>query len=123
MQTIREIYFVNWLGNSPACVDRESGDIYINEELWKNIPLAHRLFILLHEWGHVALNTKDELEVDEFAHDLYMALGYSLKESVKALTRQLHYSNAQHLDRTQKQLSRAEEFDYFQNCNYKIGRI
>lgn len=120
MRNVKAIYYVPDLGNSPARVDRSSGEIFINARLWKNLPFAHRLFILLHEFGHVALDTSDELAVDEFAHRLYMEMGYPLSESVKALTQVLKYDdNGQQLERTKHQLTRAQQFDYYVNCNYK----
>lgn len=96
---------------TPARCNRRTGEIWINDSVWYKIPPAHRMFILLHEYGHIALDSSDELEVDEFASKLYIQMGYSLNESVKSLSSVLSGKSPQHTKRVRNQLNRALEAD------------
>ncbi len=115
MHALTEIVFVNTLGGStPAKVNRVTGVMMIDAGWWKKLPTEHRLFILLHEYAHAILNTTDEYEADAYAFKLYTDLGYSLTESVKALTRVLSYngySKNEHIGRTLAQINRAKKYD------------
>lgn len=97
---------------SPARVNRKTGEMYINLSRWRHIPAPHRVFILLHEFSHVLLNTSDELAVDQLAFAMYAKLGYSLKEGVRALTTVLSGRKPDHIERAARQLERAKLFDY-----------
>ena len=96
---------------TPARCNRRTGEIWINDSVWYTIPPAHRMFILLHEYGHIQLNTSDELAVDAFASKLYVQMGYSLTDSVKSLSRVLTGKSPQHIQRVAMQLKRAKEID------------
>lgn len=105
---------------TPARCNRRTGEIWINDSVWCNIKPEHRMFILLHEYGHIQLNSSDELAVDAYASDLYIKLGYSLNESVKALSRVLTGKNSQHVDRVRAQLDRAKAIDIKHNQKKSI---
>ncbi len=100
-------------GNTPARVNRETGEMFINRERWRKLPKAHRMFILLHEAGHATLNTKNELLADEYAFNNYADMGYPLSESVKALTRILPFDKPGHRIRAEEQMKRALIFDRY----------
>jgi hypothetical protein len=100
------------LGNTPAIVNRKTGAMFINQKKWKNIPFNERMFIILHELGHIVKNTKNEFEADQFAFQEYAKLGLSLKDSVDAMAKVLSYANPQHYDRTVVQLNRALDYDH-----------
>jgi hypothetical protein len=120
MQTaVTKITMVADLGTTPATINRVTGEMFLNERIWKTLNKDQRLFILLHEAAHVTLNTTDELEADQWAFEQYAKLGGSLKESVKSLTRVLNYQNPEHYERTQAQLERALKFDSKFNNNPK----
>lgn len=120
MQTaVTSITMVADLGTTPATINRLTGEMFLNERIWKTLSKDQRLFILLHEAAHVTLNTTDEIEADQWAFDQYAKLGGSLKESVKSLTRVLNYKNPEHFERTQAQLERALKFDSKFNNNPK----
>lgn len=96
---------------TPARCNRKTGEIWINDQVWRTISPEHRVFILLHEYGHIMLDSSDELAVDEYAMKLYISLGYSLTDSVKSLSRVLTGKSDQHVQRVQNQYNRAKEID------------
>jgi hypothetical protein len=108
------------LGKTPAIVNRKTGAMFINKKVWSKIPFNERMFIILHELGHIVKNTKNEFEADQYAFEQYAKLGLSLKDSVDAMAQVLSYSNPQHYDRTVLQLKRALEYDHKVNNQPKI---
>ncbi len=122
MKPVEIIHVPHLDGNpTPARCNRRTGEIWINDSVWPTIKPEHRMFILLHEYGHIQLNTSDELAVDAYASDLYIKLGYSLTESVKALSQVLTGKSNQHVDRVKAQLDRAKKID--QKNNNKMTLI
>lgn len=105
---------------TPARCNRRTGEIWINESVWRDIEPQHRLFILLHELGHIELNTSNEIAVDNFAYNHYIQMGYPLTESVKALSRVLT-GKPGHTKRLQKQINRAKKTDNINMCKTKLG--
>lgn len=104
---------------SPAIVNRATGVMYINLSVWNSLPAESRLFIMLHEAGHAALQTTSEHEADQWAFDQYAALGYPLTKGVYALSRVLKFNKPEDYQRLQNQLIRAAEYDYYNNHNQK----
>ncbi|MBK0383533.1 hypothetical protein I5M32_11250 [Pedobacter sp. SD-b] len=117
---ITDVVRVADLGRTPGCVNRRTGVMYISMKHINNMPKEHILFMMLHEKAHVELQTNDENLADEQAFKEYAALGYSLKESVKALTRVLDDKNPSHNWRMYQQLQRAEKYDIEKNGNTKL---
>lgn len=115
---ITDIKLVTDLGSTPASVDRETGVVYINNKLRSRISPDKWLFILLHELGHLVLQTSDEKEVDAWAFDQYARQGGKLSESVHALTKVLNFSSTEHLERANLQLRRAQLFDKTYNPHH-----
>lgn len=101
------------LGGSIAGVDRETGEMFINKPMIDHMQLSKDalFFIMLHESAHLELQTDDEEAVDAHAHAEYLRRGYSLKESVFALTRILSFSKPEDIRRANKQLIRAQHYD------------
>lgn len=100
------------LGKTPAIVNRKTGAMFINQKVWKNIPFNERMFIILHEMGHIVLNTTNEFAADDFAFKQYAKMGLSLKDSVDAMAQVLSYANPEHYNRTVVQLQRALDYDH-----------
>lgn len=117
---IKSITYVRNIGSTPARVNRKTGELQINMDVWPKLKPEHKRFVLLHEEGHVVLDTSDELAVDAYAFKKYAAEGYSLTESVKAITRLLNSNNPEHNLRANLQLQRALEYDHFVNKNNRI---
>lgn len=111
--------FVDTLGSTPAAVHRATGTILFNKHVWDRLSPGQRFFLLLHEAGHIHLKSSDEKLVDAWAHKEYLKRGYSLTESVLALTRLLNFKNPEHMERTRNQFERAWKFDRDVNNNPK----
>lgn len=74
------------LQNCPAEVDMETGDIWINTDVWDGYTEAEKRFILQHEAGHFALQTSSELEADAYALEQnFGQIRDSLRSSFTAL--------------------------------------
>lgn len=101
------------LKGSIAGVDHKTGVMFINRPLIDTMGLSEDVvfFIMLHEMGHLVLQTRDEMAVDRWAHDQYLKAGYSLKQSVYALTRILRFNKEEDLARANAQYQRALAYD------------
>ena len=76
------------LGECPAAVYMDSGDIEVNLSVWDSYTPFQQQFILLHEQGHYVLNTDSEEAADRYAlHQLYARYPQSLKQSLGTLAR------------------------------------
>ena len=96
---------------SPAFCNKQSGELYINVPIYAKFNQNERYYILLHELGHIVLNTNDELKADEYASTIYLKKGYSLTDSVKALGHALKYNKNEDYIRTLRQFERAKKYD------------
>lgn len=119
---ITKVYFVEDLGGTPAKCLRSTGEMWIALKWWRKLPFEHKVFIILHENAHVVLNSSDEKLVDAYAHKQYLRMGYSITESIKALTKVLSYTTEEHFDRTRAQFARAVVYDVKVNGNKKLLR-
>ncbi len=101
------------LKGSIAGVDRETGVMYLNAPMVRMMGLSKDaiFFIMLHEMGHLVLQTSDEKEVDAWAHREYLRRGYSPRQSIFALTRILRFNKREDFERGMAQLERAKKFD------------
>ena len=50
-----------------AKVNRVDKTLYLNPLIWKGLPADQREFVLLHEKGHLELQTADEYEANQYA--------------------------------------------------------
>lgn len=50
-----------------AKVNRVDKTLFINSAIWKGLPADQREFVLLHEKGHLELQTADEFEANKYA--------------------------------------------------------
>lgn len=118
---------------SIAAVSRATGEMFLNMPMIQQLKAAGIIdkegevltFIMLHEAGHVVLNTSDEKAVDNWAFWQYVNAGNplscfswgvnggtkSLKKSIYALTRILKFEKAEDFERARLQLERALKFD------------
>lgn len=108
---------------SPAIVNRATGVLYINQSVWSTLPTESKLFILLHEAGHAALQTTSEIDADNWAFDQYAKMGYPLTKSIYALSRVLKFNKDEDFERVQKQLNRAAAYDYYTNHNERAKKM
>lgn len=117
---ITKVYFVEDLGNTPAKCLRSTGECWVSLKHWRKLKFEHKVFILLHENEHILQDTSDELAVDREAHKKYMQMGYSLKQSIEALTKVLTYTTKEHDKRTVEQMIRAAVYDVTVNKNKNL---
>jgi hypothetical protein len=61
------------LRGSPAMVNIETGEIFINKDKWKHLDEYEKAIILLHEQGHYANKSIDEIKADCYAVDKYLS--------------------------------------------------
>lgn len=118
MKWFSSVEFVDELPRGgPAAVNRITGKLKLSRKYWSTMEKEQKVFVLLHELGHLVLNSGDELEVDQWALKKYMEMGYSLKSAVRALTRVLSFTSREHLVRVKQQLAMLRHFDYHFNGN------
>ena len=74
------------LQSCPAAVDMETGDVYINRDVWDRYTEAEQRFIIEHELGHYYQQTDSETEADLYALNANFGKVYkSLKSSFTAV--------------------------------------
>jgi len=108
-------------GKSPASVNRNSGEILLNEETFDKIEKDTQDFIIEHEKGHFVEQTSDEISADAYASSNFFGTrNGSLKKSLQALGQFLNVDgNENHNKRYYTQLKRALAHDYAVNGNQK----
>lgn len=111
------------IGQTPARVNRVTGDLYLNEKTWHNLTEEEQRFILLHELGHLTLQTKDEVKADSFAFLNFAEEGNSLRGGVSALINNLNFQNAEHLHRVKALTTLAALYDAGKNGENKSLQI
>ena len=123
------VEYRNDMGLNPASVRRSTGELFLNKTVFLQLAFEERIWILLHELGHLKGNTTNEFEADELAFNWYVSKGYSLKAAVKALTRlmrqyaqQTGKENQEHIARAKMQLVRVLEYDWQKN-KYQPAKI
>ena len=60
---------VIYQANQPeiAKVNRKDGTLYLNSKIWSGLPEAEQEYVLLHEKGHLVMQTTDEFKANEYA--------------------------------------------------------
>jgi len=98
---------------TPARVSRPFKTIFINKKVFNDLPVAWQKFILLHEFGHIANDSSDEISADKFASDYFLGTEkYSLRNSVEVLENILNPTfNSEHYRRIEAQKKRALKWD------------
>lgn len=117
---ITKITKVADLGNTPAKVNRVTGELFISEKHFSQMDPIHRKFVLFHEQGHCLLKTTSEEAADNYAVDELLKRGYPLSEILKSLTRVLSYNNPEHRGRTLIVFNKLREYDYHVNGNPQV---
>ena len=120
MKGITKIITVEDLGNTPAKVNRLTGEMYISKRHFSKMPPIYRKFVLFHEEGHVKLNTTSEEAADNYAVDELIKRGYPLSEILKSLTKVLTFNNKEHYGRAMVVFNKLREHDYKVNGNTKV---
>lgn len=66
------IYKYQSMGTNPATVNIETGEVYVNEDIWDEFTPTEKAIILLHEEGHYANHTLDEIKADCYLIEKYL---------------------------------------------------
>lgn len=100
---------------SPAFADHKAGIIYPNAPVFNGLPYEAQQVVLLHEEGHIVLNTRNELAADKYAFKQYIKKGLSLKAYFYALSRVLNANNPEHYKRIVAAWERVSQYDKRKN--------
>lgn len=95
-----------------AMVNVNSGTLVLNNAKFNKLPFYHQFFVLCHEEGHFVLQTKDELEADNYAFKKYEKYNFPNKEAFASLHNYLDTKNPVHKGRMWLQYQRSLENDY-----------
>lgn len=60
------------MGSNPATVNIETGEVYVNKDIWDEFTPTEKAIILLHEEGHYANHTLDEIKADCYLIEKYL---------------------------------------------------
>lgn len=117
---ITQIVEVPYLNGTPARVNHRTGVMEISRQHFRKLDPIYRLFIMLHERGHIALNTKNEYAADEYAMNELLKRGYPLTKILESLTRVLQFNKQDHYGRSEAMLQKLRAYDYHINGNKKV---
>jgi hypothetical protein len=78
------IYYADIAGSTPAKCNRRTGDIYLNNNVIHKYKPEYKVFIILHEMGHIYCNATSEYTADEWAHNQYLLAGYTAQQAFEA---------------------------------------
>ena len=114
---------VDDIGTTPARVNRITGDIFWNRK-FDFLPEPVKKFIIHHEIGHYELQTKDEIEADNYAFSKYAGTEpYSLKNSIDAMTDVFSFQKPIHYKRLYEQYKRILKWDWENTGNAKAKEV
>jgi hypothetical protein len=99
------------LVGTPASVQPSTGMMYISAAWWTNAPFEERLYVLLHECGHLETQSKSEFDADKWAFSQYASEGHSLRGAINAMNAILPYTTLEQKQRSTALLYQALEFD------------
>lgn len=100
------------MADTPYGADRQNKIIYTNPKLAKNLTIFEKKFWLLHEKGHIVLDTADEIKADNYAFDRLAGTEFrSLKQMIEASEKLLTSGSAYHQARIDNLYKRALEWD------------
>jgi len=116
-----QIQYVDWLKTSPAAMNHNTGDLYLNAKVWPMLSADKKKFVILHELGHWFAG-KSETDADNFAFTYMSRIDGSTEKplltSVLALADILSNS-PQGIKRTKQMYYNALAYDANINKNAK----
>ena len=107
---------------TPARYYFDNQTIFINLPYWAKLTEDEKFFVLLHETGHAELNSKDEVEADQFALENYLANGGKLTEALYSLTDNLNTKNPLSKKRIKTQFKSLVNYDINHNNNQLLKK-
>ena len=98
--------------DTPAAIDRETATLFINPKLYFKLTRFQQRFVVLHEEGHLVLNTDIEELADAYAFDRLVGTEYrSMKQMIETLETILDPNRLGHKLRIDALYKRAIEWD------------
>lgn len=73
------------MGSNPATVNIETGEVYVNQDIWDEFTPTEKAIILLHEEGHYANHTLDEIKADCYLIEKYLCKANNPKRRAELL--------------------------------------
>jgi hypothetical protein len=108
------------LGNTPARVNRFTGEIQLSRKHFARMPEFSQKFTIEHETGHFKLRSRSEFVADNYAfRKLAGTEPRSLKNSVAAIAGILSFQNPEHMQRLVNIIRKSLEYDFKVNQNPK----
>ena len=121
---MQQIKMVPGLGRTPARVNRLTGTIFLNSDIWNSYSDFEQKLIILHEKGHYQLQTKDESEADKYALENFVKTEFqSLKKALNSFYYTLNMQIPEHRTRYSKIVLMILEIDVFRFGNKKLIKI
>ncbi len=100
------------IGSTPAQVDRRTGEITVNPDVFYNLTPFQQRFVIMHELGHYHLQTTSEVEADAYAFDQLIGSEYkSLKQCLGSIAELLDDDNETKAERYKALYIRALKWD------------
>jgi len=103
----------------PAKANLKTRIVTLNPDVIDNLTNDQLYFVLLHEAGHLNLQTRNEKLADAYASKIFLESGRSPKQSVFAVSDVLPEETDEQIERKNDQLKRASIYDYKINKNEK----
>ena len=98
--------------DTPAAIDRETATLFINPKIYFKLTRFQQRFVVLHEEGHLVLNTDIEELADAYAFDRLVGTEYrSMKQMIETLETILDPNRLGHKLRIDALYKRAIEWD------------
>ena len=98
--------------DTPAAIDRETATLFINPKIYFKLTRFQQRFVVLHEEGHLVLNTDIEELADAYAFDRLVGTEYrSMKQMIETLETILDPNRIGHKLRIDALYKRAIEWD------------
>ncbi|MDD5006526.1 MAG: hypothetical protein PHS33_08535, partial [Candidatus Omnitrophica bacterium] len=106
---IKKIAYNNNI-SGPARINTLTRKLTINPKVWETLPDTFKKFVLLHEYGHLQLNTADELQADNYAFENLQANDPdNFRENVKIISSMLPFTTKGHFERIKNSYIKALE--------------
>lgn len=111
-----KVSFSENIGSTPAIVRRDTGEIFLNPNVWFGLPEAYRRFIFFHEVGHYTQQSTNELVADHYAfNQIAGTFPESLKNTVRTLYEVLPFNTELQGLRLQNMYRLALDYDQQKN--------
>lgn len=118
---INNVILVNNLGRTPAMCFRKTGLIFISPEFLK-LPVDFQKYIIGHEAGHIAQNTKNEFKADDYAVDWCIMQKMSLTNILFSMTKVLSFPEDKPNQKREQELRCQRQFERLFNYDATINK-